>query len=62
MEKRETKNEIIMIRLSLNPKEDQPLYDFFVKLKAYLGIKVNTEVTRFCIKKAYEFLFENKEK
>lgn len=61
MEKKESKNEI-MIRLSLNPKEDQPLYDFFVKLKAYLGIKVNTEVTRFCIKKAYEFLFENKEK
>jgi len=62
MEKRESKNEIIMIRLSLNPIEDQPLYDFFVKLKATLGVKVNTEVTRFCIKKAYESLFENKEK
>lgn len=62
MEKRDPKNEVIMIRLSLNPKDDQPLYDFFVKLKARLGIKVNTEVIRFCIKKAYEFLFENKEK
>ena len=62
MEKRESKNEIIMIRLSLNPIEDQPLYDFFVKLKATLGVKVNTEVARFCIKKAYESLFENKEK
>jgi len=49
------------IRLKLDPKEDKPLYDFFVKIKNYLGLKVNTETARFCIKKTYEILFEEED-
>jgi len=53
--------EEIGIRLNLSREEDQPLYDYFVKIKENLGLKTNTEVARICIKKAYEFWF-NKEK
>ena len=56
----EGNKEEIMIRLVLKHDEDQPIYDFFIKIKEYLGLKVNTEVARYCIKRAYEILFENK--
>ncbi|MCP6718920.1 MAG: hypothetical protein KJI71_01630 [Patescibacteria group bacterium] len=49
-----------MIRLVLNPDNDQPIYDFFIEIKKALGLKVNTEVARYCIKKAHELMFENK--
>ncbi len=49
-----------MIRLVLNPINDQPIYDFFINIKKELGIKGNTEVARYCIKKTYEILFKDK--
>lgn len=61
MKKKEENNEELMIRLILKPDEDQPLYDFFIEIKKHLGLKVNTEVTRYCIKRAYELIFEDKD-
>lgn len=49
-----------MIRLILNPDKDQPIYDFFIEIKKQLGLKVNTEVVRYCIKKTYELMFTNR--
>lgn len=49
-----------MIRLILNPDKDQPIYDFFIEIKKQLGLKVNTEVARYCIKKTYELMFANR--
>ena len=49
-----------MIRLILNPDKDQPIYDFFIEIKKQLGLKVNTEVARYCIKKTYELMFTNR--
>ena len=49
-----------MIRLILNPDKDQPIYDFFIEIKKQLGLKVNTEVARYCIKKTYELIFTNR--
>lgn len=46
--------DIIKIRLVLDPKEDQPIYDFFLEVKNKLGLKANTEVLRYCITKTYE--------
>ncbi|MBN1214023.1 MAG: hypothetical protein JXA99_01145 [Candidatus Lokiarchaeota archaeon] len=57
MAKKKEKSPDIMIRLNLSEKDDQPLYDFFHKIKKNLGIKQNTEVARLCIKKAYELWF-----
>jgi len=54
----ENKDEI-QIRLVMNPEEDQPLYDYFSRIKENLGIKSNTEVIRHCIKKTYETSFED---
>ncbi len=61
MKKKEENNEELMIRLILKPDEDQPLYDFFIEIKKHLGLKVNTEVARYCIKRAYELIFEDKD-
>lgn len=58
MEKNEENNKEIVIRLTLKPKEDQPLYRFFKRIKKHLGVKVNTEVARYLIKRVYEILFE----
>jgi hypothetical protein len=52
------KEEVEWIRLKLDPNDDQPLYDYFLKIKNFLGLKVNTETARYCIKKTYELLFE----
>jgi hypothetical protein len=52
------KEEVEWIRLKLDPSEDQPLYDYFLKIKNFLGLKVNTETARYCIKKTYELLFD----
>ncbi len=49
-----------MIRLILNPDKDQPIYDFFIEIKKQLGLKVNTEVARYCIKKTYQLIFTNR--
>ena len=49
-----------MIRLVLNHDNDQPIYSFFIEIKKKLGLKVNTEVARYCIKRTYELLFEDK--
>ena len=54
----QNKNEI-MIRLVLNSDDDKPIFDYFVKLKQHLGLKTNTEVARYCIKKAYESSFND---
>lgn len=51
------------IRLKLDPDEDKPLYDYFITIKNHLGLKVNTETARYCIKKTYEQMFgEDEEK
>lgn len=46
---------IIDIRLPLyqNCKEDQLIFKYFQEIKTELGLKNNTEVARYCIKKAY---------
>ena len=49
----------IGIRLNLSKEMDQPLYDYFLQIKKNLGLKTNTEVARICIKKAYEYWFNN---
>ena len=58
-EKKEIEKEI-GIRLVLKKEEDQPLFDYFLEIKDDLGLKQNTEVTRMCIKKAYEHWFKAK--
>ncbi|MHA1148949.1 MAG: hypothetical protein ACTSR8_11985 [Promethearchaeota archaeon] len=50
-------DEEIGIRLTLTKSEDQPIFDYFLKIKQDLGLKNNTEVARTCIKKAYEYWF-----
>ncbi|MFX1257233.1 MAG: hypothetical protein ACFFAN_05215 [Promethearchaeota archaeon] len=57
--KKETDDEI-GIRLNLSKKEDQPIFDYFLEIKEYLGVKTNTEAARICIKQAYEFWFKEK--
>lgn len=57
MDKKEN-NEDFIVRLILKSNEDQPIYDYFKKIKNYLGLKVNTEVARYCIKRAYESMFQ----
>lgn len=49
--------EVLIVRLKLRYEEDQPLYNNFKEIKEKLGLKSNTEVARYCIKKAYEVLF-----
>jgi len=49
----------LTLSLGLNPKEDQPIYNYFIKIKELLGLKTNTEAARYCIKKAYETSFED---
>ena len=46
------------IRLVIDEKEDQPVYEYFTKIKAKLGIKANTEVVRYCIVKTFETEFK----
>ena len=60
--KKKEDNEEIMVRLILKSNDDKEIYNFFKKIKEYLGVKVNTEVTRYCIRRAYEILFGNNEK
>jgi hypothetical protein len=61
MEKGENNKEKMVVRLILKKERDQPIYDFFEKIKNHLGLKVNTEVARYCIKRTYEMLFEDSE-
>ena len=62
MEKDEENDKKIVVRLILSQKEDQPIYDFFERIKKHLGVKVNTEVARYCIKRVYELLFDENHK
>ncbi|MFO8020655.1 MAG: hypothetical protein R6U96_18675 [Promethearchaeia archaeon] len=48
----------MVVRLILKKNRDQPIYEFFEKIKTHLGLKVNTEVARYCIKRTYEMLRE----
>lgn len=58
MKKNKENGEELGIRLNLNAKDDQLIYDYFLQIKENLGIKTNTEAARVCIKKAYEFWFK----
>ena len=58
-EKKETDNEL-GIRLNLTKQDDQPIYNYFLEIKDYLGVKTNTEVARVCIKHAYECWYKEK--
>ena len=60
MAKKVEEKEEIMIRLNLNSIEDQPIYDYFIKIKDHLGAKTFTEVARICIKQAYDQWFKKK--
>lgn len=53
---------IIGIRLTLcqNREDDQPIFNYFQEIKTELGLKKNTEVARYCIKKAYECIKKEK--
>jgi len=46
----------IKVRLNINSEDDGQVYDFFLKIKEYLGQRLNTEVIRFCIMRTYEKL------
>ena len=59
MNSNEPNKDEVMIRLVLNPKTDQPLYNYFTRIKKDLGLKSNTEVARYCIKKTYETSFDD---
>ncbi|MFX0188725.1 MAG: hypothetical protein ACFE8A_13425 [Candidatus Hodarchaeota archaeon] len=48
----------IKIRLNIKAEKDNPIYDSFLTIKEYLGQRLNTEVIRFCIMRAYEKLKE----
>lgn len=54
-------DEELWIRLKLDPDEDQPIYNYFVRIKEHLGLKVNTETARYCIKKTHEALFSDEQ-
>lgn len=58
MNKKEEKKDDIVVRVVLNYIVDQPIYDYFLKIKEDLGVKANSEVARHCIKKAYEAFFK----
>lgn len=60
MEEKKENDDKIGIRLDINQKEEKKIFDYFMKIKENLGLKTNTEVTRVCIKKAYEFWFQDK--
>ena len=44
------------VRLRLYAEKEREIYNYFAEIKVYLGVIANTEVARFCNKKAYEFL------
>ena len=60
MAKKEDSQIDVKVRLTLDSTDDKEVYSAFIKIKDYLGQKLNTEVARFCIMRTYEKLKEER--
>ncbi len=54
----EEKKKKIVLRVELDPKDDQPIYDYYIKIKEDNGLKSHAEVMRFIITKYYTNTYE----